>query len=101
MSQIKEFKKFITRRKPTSISYLSENQDFYDPCKLELSFTNILISENPSVICLVSGDNRMRINMVKSVKYDENITPFGVLITIISGVCGRTDFDHKFTFIAS
>jgi len=85
MNQFKEFKEFIARRKPKTLSFLSENQSSYDvaePCVLQLSFTNMLISENPGVIYLTNGENSMRLDRVKSVEIVEDVSPIGSLIKV-------------------
>jgi len=100
MSKIREFKDFIAKRNPKSFVFWSENQDSYraaDPCKLQLTFTNMLISENPSVIYLTCGENSMRLDRVKNVEYSDNITPLGTIIRIYCGnsVVGRQEFCYS------
>lgn len=104
MSQIKEFQEFIAKCKPKTISFLSENQDDFDvadPCVLQLSFTNMLIHENPNVIYLTGGASSMRIDRVKCVQFSEKPTPIGVLIKIICGRPGSRSGISTYTLIAS
>lgn len=104
MSQIKEFREFIARRRPKTISFLTENQDEFDiadPCVLQLSFTNMLVHENPNVIYLTGGASSMRIDRVKYVQFTEKPTPIGVLIKIICGCPGSRSGVSTYTLIAS
>lgn len=85
MSQIKEFNEFLKRCKPAEISFLSENQDDFDvadPCLLQLSFTNMLVHENPNVVYLTGGANSMRLDRVKNIEFYEKATPIGALIRV-------------------
>lgn len=105
MSQISQFKNFMSKQKPTAFFFLSENQETYsvaDPCNMELTFKNMLISENPSTICLVDGEGSiLRFNMVKKVEYEENRTALGFVIKIVCGLRGTRDADRSYTLIAS
>lgn len=104
MSQIKELQEFITRCRPKNISFLSENQDEFDvadPCVLQLSFSNMVIHENPNIIYLTGGASSMRINRVKYVQFSEKPTPIGVLIKIICSCPGSRSGVSTYTLIAS
>lgn len=104
MSQIREFQEFITRCNPKTISFLSENQDEFniaDPCVLQLSFTSMLIHENPNVIYLTGGASSMRIDRVKYVQFSETPTPIGFLIKIVCDYCGSRVGVATYTLIAS
>jgi len=104
MNQIREFKKFFASRKPKAISFLSENQDYYDvadPCALQLSFTNMLISENPDVIYLTGHGCTMRLDRVKSVEYSCDATPLGILIKVFCENPAACPGKFSYTLIAS
>lgn len=104
MSQIRKFQEFIARCKPKNISFLSENQDEFDvanPCVLQLSFTNMLIHENPNVIYLTGGASSMRIDRVKYVQFSEKPTPIGFLIKVVCGCHGNRSGVSTYTLIAS
>lgn len=104
MSQIKEFQEFIARCKPKTISFLSENQDGFniaDPCVLQLSFTNMLIHENPNVIYLTGGASSMRIDRVMCVQFSEESTPIGFLVKIVCGCPGSRSSVSTYTLIVS
>lgn len=104
MIRIREFKAFIAKLNPKSIWFLSENQDEFDvadPCVLQLSFTSMLIHENPNVIYLTGGASTMRIDRVKYVQFDENPTPIGALIKIFCDYPGNRTGVRSYTLIAS
>ena len=62
-NQLSDFKEFMKRCNPATLSFLTENQDDFDvaePCVLQLSFTNMLIHEKPNVIYLTGGASSVR-----------------------------------------
>ena len=102
--RIKELQEFISKHRPKTFSFISENQDEFDvadPCVLQLSFTNMLIHENPNVIYLTGGASSMRIDRVKYVQFSEKPTPIGVLIKIVCGRSGSRSGVSTYTLIAS
>lgn len=104
MNQLNDFKEFMRRRKPTTLSFLTENQDDFDvadPCVLQLSFSNMLIHENPNVIYLTGGASSMRLDRVKSVEVNEQATPIGVLIRVHCKNPNIRSGESVYTIIAS
>lgn len=104
MSQIKEFKEYFSKQKISEISFWSENQEWYsvaDPCKLRLTFTNMLIYENPNIICLKSSMGSLCLDRVKSVEYSTDSTPLGILITVVCIAAKGSGKEKVYTLIAS
>ena len=103
MNNMEVFGEFIARHKPKVISFLSQNQDQFDvsnPCLLQLSFTHILISKNPSVIYLTEGVNSLRLDRVKYAEFSEKITPIGSLIKIYCCDPNKCNGEAVYTIIA-
>lgn len=101
---IKEFKDYYDENKPHLIIYQSENQKWYrvsDPCKIKMSFPNMLICENPNLICLKSGTNTVSFDRVKCVEIDTESTVLGTLITVFCGEFGTNNHDRTYTLISS
>lgn len=85
MNALRNLKSFIAERGLTEFSFWSENQEDYspaDPCKLKLSFSTMLVNENPGVICLKEGESTLRLGRVVDVQCDGNCLPVGALITV-------------------
>lgn len=104
INHVDDFKEFMKRCKPTTLSFLSENQDDFDiaePCILQLSFTNILIHENPNVIYLTGGANSMRLDRVKSIEFNEKATAIGTLIRVHCKNPYNRSGESVYTLIAS
>lgn len=92
MSEIREFRQFIERRKPTHITFASVDQKRYgeDPCALQLNFSKILVNEFPAVICLSGECGTVRFNRVKNIEVAENKNSVGMVITIYCSTAGST-----------
>nr|DAX24615.1 MAG TPA: hypothetical protein [Caudoviricetes sp.] len=103
-NQLSDFKEFMKRCKPATLSFLTENQDDFDvaePCVLQLSFTNMLIHENPNVIYLTGGASSMRLDRVKSVEFSEKATPIGALIRVHCKNPNARSGESVYTIVAS
>lgn len=104
MSQIREFKEYFLKQKVSEISFWTENQEWYsvaDPCKLRLAFTNMLIYENPNIICLKNAMGSFCLDRVKNIEYSEDSTPLGILITIVCAAERGSGGERVYTLIAS
>lgn len=101
---VKEFKEYCETNKPHSIIFYTENQKWYrvsDPCKIKMSFSIMLICENPNLICLKSGANTMSFDRVKFVEIDTESTVLGTLITVFCGEFGTNGHDITYKLIAA
>lgn len=86
MNSIMAFKAFLAERKPKVFHFVSENQptfDVLDPCQLELSFTDIAVSEELGLIYLTNKDVSLKFIRVVKIEYDESLLPVGTLITVV------------------
>lgn len=101
---IQEFKDYCKNKKLRSILYTTENQNWYSiatPCKMELSFSTMLIAENPNVIYLKSGSNSLFIGRVKAVNVDTECSVLGSVFTVFCGDMRTQDADNTYTLVAT
>lgn len=102
---VREFGTYLTTHKPSSISFWTENQSWYDPadpCKIRVTSTIMLIHENPNVIYLKWGsDNEICFNHIRYIEIDENSTVLGTIITVACGDFGSRETRTSYTLIAS
>ena len=71
MTKVSEFKEYLKERKPNKIIFMSERQNEYDiadPLVLSLTFSSILVGQNPNVIYMTDGINSLRLNMIKGLR---------------------------------
>lgn len=101
---VSEFKDYCNNKKLRYILYTTENQSWYsvaDPCNVELSFTTMLIVENPNVICLKFGGNTLCINRVKTINVDTESSVLGTIFTVFCGDMKTIEFDNTYTLVAT
>lgn len=101
---VKELKEYCAQNRPTSILYYSETQPWYrpaDPCKMQFVFPTMMVFENPNLICLQAGSNKLYLDRVQSVEIDTESASFGTVITVFCGKMGSTISDATYTLIAS
>lgn len=100
-----EFKRYLDRHKPKKIVYSTENQDWYrvaDPCKVEMVFTIMLISEAPNIITMRNGLNdTMYLDRVKYIEVDEKSSVLGTVLRIYCGDRDTDRHDKSYTLIAA
>ncbi len=100
---VHEFKKYCETHKPSSIYFLTENQDWYNtfqPCKLDLSFTGIRVSENPNMVYLHTGGDSMLIKRIRRAEIDTDRTLLGTLYTVFCGGGDERNRDITYRLIA-
>lgn len=103
MNSIMAFKAFLAERKPKVFHFVSENQpnfDVLDPCQLELSFTNIFVSEDLGLIYLTNKDASLKFIRVVKIEYDDESLPVGTLITVVCKDAYDCKKRVKFTLLA-
>ena len=86
-----ELKKYCELHKPQRISYNTENQSWYrvsDPCKIDLTFQNMMVFENPNLVCLKSGSNMLYFDRVHHAEIDTDVA-IGTAFTIFCGERGN------------
>jgi hypothetical protein len=106
---VREFKDYCAHHSYERIVYSSMNQEWYSavhPCKLELSFEQILVWENPNLIYLKTGKERpfgeiksegMSIALVTHVQVEE-VGAWGTVFTV---VCQTTNtYAQSYVLIA-
>lgn len=77
MTKVSEFKEYLNEHKPSKIIFMSESQNEYDiadPLVLSLTFSSILVGQNPNVIYMTDGVNSLRINMIKGFRLRRSIS---------------------------
>lgn len=98
-----ELKAYCAANKPSNVRFSTENQSWYrisDPCKVNMSFSIMLIYENPNLICLKSGTNTMCFDRVKYAEIDTETTVLGTLITLFCGDFASSDHEITYCLIA-
>lgn len=101
MNSIAEFKKFISKKQPKKIIFVSENQDDFDvadPFVLSIVFSSIFVGENPNVVYMTDGTNSIRLNMVKRIKVQSENSVIGTEVKIL---CLRREQEKTYTLLVS
>lgn len=99
-----ELKSYYASKKLSTVQFSTENQKWYrvsDPCKVNLSFSIMLITENPNLICLKSGANTIYFDRVKFAEIDTESTVLGTIITLFCGDFGSNDYDITYCLVAA
>lgn len=99
-----ELKAYCSAKKPVSVSFSTENQSWYrvsDPCKVNMSFSIMLIYENPNLVCLKSGLNTMYFDRVKFAEIDTDTTVLGTVITLFCGDFSSNNYDITYRLVAA
>lgn len=95
---IREFKKYIESKAHISkIVFWTENQEWYtvaNPCKIRMDFTDILVYENPNVICLRDRSNTIAFDRVNEIRLDNKSSALGDIVTVICG-----DGEYRYTLV--
>ncbi len=97
-----ELKKYCAEHKPQKISYNTENQSWYrvsDPCKIDLTFQNMMVFENPNLVCLKSGSNMLYFDRVHHAEIDTD-EHFWTVFTIFCGEFGKQAPEITYKLIA-
>lgn len=96
-----ELKRYCSQNEPHRVSFVTENQPDYtvsDPCKVQYTFPTMLVYENPSIVCLKSGDNTVCFDRVKFAEVD---TESSVLGTIIQLFCGSQTVERSYILVVA
>lgn len=98
---VKELKKYCEKNTPRQVTYYSENQDWHqisDPCRLRMHFQDILVYENPNLVCLKSGTNTLCFNKVRFVEIDTEASILGTILTLY---CGDSPVKKTYKIVAA
>lgn len=88
MVSVKELREFCDQNKPQNIGFYSVNQEWWsasDPCIMQFNFSEIIVLENPNMICLKNSTNMMNLSMVQKVEIDTETTVIGTVFKIYCG----------------
>lgn len=100
-----EFRRYLAGHKPERIIFATENQDWFsvlDPCKVEMVFTIMLISEAPNIITMRNSLNdTMFFDRVKAVEVDEKASILGTIFRVRCGTYKTERGDKVYTLIAA
>ena len=100
-----EFRGYLDTHRPKRIFFSTENQDWFDvldPCKMEMVFSIMLISEAPNIITMRNNLNGiMSFDRVKGVKIDEKASVLGTVVRIRCGSHKTERGDKVYTLIAA
>lgn len=80
-----EFRSYLSGRRLSKISYLSEDQPFQSgPCRFYLSFSSVAVSEQPNLVVLKRPDGDMLwFSHVRSVEVDEDSSVLGTVFRVL------------------
>lgn len=96
---LRDFKKYLLNNKQQQFMFYTENQDWFnplDPCKIQITFPVMVVSENPNLICLKSDIGTFCLDQVRFVEIDTKALGFGVVITVCCG--GRAPNPPRITY---
>ena len=96
-----QFKRYISSLNYDRIIFYSENQKWdyvQSPINLCLTFRELLVSLNPNMICLKSGDDMVYFERVKHIDVYPEKSVLGVIIDVI---CEDANDDICYTLIAA
>ena len=92
---VREFKEYIESKTPIrKIVFWTENQEGYsvaNPCKIKMDFTDILVCENPNVVCLRDRSNTITFDRVNEIHLDKKSSALGDVVTVI---CGNGEYTY-------
>jgi len=100
---IRAFKEYCACHKFDEIFFSTENQDWYrasDPCKIQMSFKIMLISENPSLVFLKSDAGTLCFDRVRYVEINSTKTVLGTTIHVYCGGVGNASPEISYILVA-
>ncbi len=98
-----EFRDYCSEHTFNKIIYLSANQVWYsidDTVSANLEFNNMIMTFNPNIIHLKSGENFLNLRKVKTVKLHDEKSLLGKVFTIVCGDSLCSDNNKEYTLIA-
>lgn len=101
MTKVSEFKEYLNEHKPNKIIFMSEGQSEYDiadPLVLSLTFSSILVGQNPNVIYMTDGANSLRINMIKGFRLRKSASS---PCTEVDVLCRSREGERVYTLLVS
>ena len=101
MTKVSEFKEYLKEHKPNKIIFMSERQNEYDiadPLVLSLTFSSILVGQNPNVIYMTDGINSWRLNMIKGLRLRKSASSPCAEVDVL---CRSREGDKMYTLLVS
>ena len=101
MTKVSEFKEYLKEYKPNKIIFMSERQNEYDiadPLVLSLTFSSILVGQNPNVIYMTDGINSLRLNMIKGLRLRKSASSPCAEVDVL---CRSREGDKMYTLLVS
>ena len=102
---IYELKKYYEENRPSVIYFLTSDQDWCteaDSLKLKIAFNQILIIQDPMVVCLTNGMAQLCVNQIREIHIDhisKKYPSLGDILSITS--IGRDGNDITYQFLVS
>lgn len=99
---VHELKKYCEAHRPRKISFNSENQSWFcasDPCKVDLTFQNMQVFDNPNMVCLKSGANTLYFDRVHHAEIETD-GHFWTVFTIFCGERGKQTPEVTYKLLA-
>lgn len=95
---VRGFKEYIeSKTHIRKVVFWTENQEGYsvaNPCKIRMAFPDILVYDNPNVVCLREGSNTIIFDRVNEIVLDEKSSALGDIVTVICG-----DGEYTYTLV--
>ena len=85
MKQLRELRSLLERARMQKYTYCSEGQSDYDivtPIKLNIEFSQLIISDSLDIICLKENNSCVMIKLIKSVEYVKLPCGKGIIIKV-------------------
>lgn len=86
---VRGFKEYIeSKTHIRKVVFWTENQEGYsvaNPCKIRMAFHDILVCDNPNVVCLRDMSNTITFDRVNEIVLDEKSSALGDIVTVICG----------------
>lgn len=101
---MRDLQRYYSEQPLRQFKFCTVNQSWdkvRNPMKADLSFSKMLISCNPNVICLRNGESVMYFERVKYVHVDADSSPLGTVFDIICGDSTNKENDMHYTLIGT
>lgn len=100
LCSVRELREYCDVHNFTKAVFFSSNQPWFrtsEPCSVQATFQNIIVLENPALVCLKSGENTIVFDRVKAAEIEDTV--LGTLITLLCGQTGQRRVHKKYRII--
>jgi hypothetical protein len=85
---IRELREYYQKNHIDQISFCTTAQGWHrvsDSCRINISFPNMLVYEQPAMICLKSGKDTLCIDHIRSVEIDTESMESAIILNVCCG----------------